>query len=230
MKTAKRFYKTVDVIALDDGFGVTLDGRRLKTPGKKPLFVEHSKTAQLIANEWDAQQDHIRPETMPVTRLVNVAIELAPVNRGALIEEARKYAGTDLLCYRAAEPVSLSNRQLEQWDPVLDWAKGQGISLKTTQTVLAIEQDPDALDKVSKFAASLNDLNLTLMVHLTAVYGSAILAMAVLAKHLTGSQAFDLSRLDNLYQIEQWGEDEEALEIATNMAAEVTALCEILEI
>lgn len=228
MKSAKRFYKIVDVAEFDNGFGVTLDGRRLKTPGKTPLHVSSIQTAQLIAREWDAQYENIRPETMPVTRLVNVSIELTPNNRDSLVTEARKYAGTDLLCYRASEPVSLSIRQAEQWDPILDWARDQGIHLVTTQAVLAIDQRDDALNKVAEFAAGLDDLKLTLMVHLTAVFGSAILAMSVMERHLTGSQAFALSRLDNLYQIEQWGEDEEAAEIAANLAAEVAALCEIL--
>lgn len=229
MKSAKRFYKTVAVLELDGNFGVTLDGRRLKTPGKKPLSVSKEKTARLIAAEWDAQETDIRPETMPVTRLVNVSIELTPDNRDALIAEARKYAGTDLLCYRVSDPVTLSNRQKEHWDPVLAWASERGISLRTTPTVLAIDQDELALANVANYAASLNDLNLTLLVHLTAVFGSAILAMAVLERHLTGSQAFDLSRLDNIYQIELWGEDEEAAEIAANLAIEIAALCEILE-
>lgn len=229
MKTAKRFYKSVDVTQVETGYGVTLDGRRLKTPGKNPLWVSKQHIAELIAREWDAQQDDIRPETMPVTRLVNVSIELTPDNRDKLVAEARKYAGTDLLCYRASEPVSLSNRQKEQWDPVLDWARDRNIGLETTQSVLAIDQSEESLDKVAEFAAGLNDLDLTLMVHLTAVFGSAILAMAVIERHLSASQAFDLSRLDNLYQIEQWGEDEEAAEIAANLADDVSALCQILE-
>jgi len=229
VKAAKRFYKEVAVARLESGFGITLDGRKLKTPGKKPLIVESERVARLIADEWDAQAKEIKPETMPVTRLVNVSIELTPDNRDKLASEARKYAGTDLLCYRASEPVTLSQRQAEEWDPVLDWAKARGISLKTTDAVLAIEQNPAALDKVADYARTLDDLRLTLLVHLTAVYGSAILAMAVLEKHLSGSQAFDISRLDNLYQIAQWGEDEEAAEIAANLTAEVSALCEILE-
>lgn len=229
MSKAKRFYKKVAVAPLESGFGITLDGRSLKTPGKQALYVDTAHIAQLVAEEWDAQDETIRPETMPVTRLVNVALELTPHNRDKLAEEARNYAGTDLLCYRAAEPVALARRQAEGWDPVLSWAKSEGITLKTTDSVIAIEQAPESLDVVARFAETLDDLKLTLFVHLTAVFGSAILSMAVLKKHLTGSQAFDLSRLDNLYQIEHWGEDEEAAEIAANLAVEVKALCRILE-
>lgn len=229
MKAAKRFYKDVTTESVKGGFGVFLDGRRLKTPGKTELVVASDHLVGLIAAEWDAQIDHIKPETMPVTRLVNVTLELTPDNRDKLADEARNYAGTDLLCYRAEKPVRLTQRQAELWDPLLDWARGRSIDLMVTDTVIAIEQPDASLDAVAKYACTLDDLNLTLYVHLTAVYGSAILAMAVMEDHISGSQAFELSRLDNQFQMEQWGEDEEAAEITANLAAEITALCRILE-
>jgi len=228
MKAAKRFYKDVTTGVLEDGFGVMLDGRVLKTPGKKILVVAQKAHADLVAQEWDAQIDDIRPETMPVTRLINVAIEHTPDNRDRLVDEARRYAGTDLLCYRAEAPIELTELQAEKWDPVLDWAAKIGIELKTTNAVLAIEQNPQSLDAVGAYASAKNDLNLTLLVHLTAVFGSAILGMAVMENHLTGARAFELSRLDNLYQIKQWGEDEEAAENTARLESEVIALCKII--
>ena len=120
MNTAKRFYKKVETAALEQGFGVHLDGRVLKTPGKRPFVVEHDYVAQLVAAEWDAQIDTIQPETMPVTRLVNVSIELTPDNRDKLAVEARNYAETDLLSYRAESPIELMERQAESWDPLLE--------------------------------------------------------------------------------------------------------------
>ncbi len=229
MKTAKRFYKAVTTANEGNRFAVLLDERKLKTPGKLPLVTSSKYIAKLIAAEWDAQVEKIRPETMPVTRLVNVSIELTPDNRDKLADEAKRYAGTDLLCYRATDPTGLTNRQNELWNPVLDWAAEKDITLETTQSVIAIEQNPDSLDQVARYAVKLNDLDLTLFVHLIAVFGSAILAMAVMEKHLSGQEAFTLSRLDSLYQIEHWGEDEEAAETAANLEAEVIALCKILE-
>lgn len=226
--TPKRFYKDVSIASDGNKFLIHLDGRALKTPGKQTLCVTDQNVAHIIAAEWDAQGDQIKPENMPVTRLVNVAIELTPTNRPKLIEETKSYAGTDLLCYRAREPESLVKRQNFLWDPVLDWARDLGINLTSTNSVIAIEQDPKSLQAVGDYAETLNDVHLTLLVHLTAVFGSAILAMAVMQKHLTGSQAFELSRLDNLWQIEHWGEDDEARDNAKNLAAEVKALCKII--
>ncbi len=229
MQGAKRFYKSAVTTVLKDGYGVHLDGRTLKTPGKKTLKVNSEFVAGLVALEWESQIETIKPETMPVTRLVNVSVDFTPHNRDKLALEARNYGGTDLLSYRAKTPAELAERQAAGWDPLLDWAADRGIKLATTQAVLAIPQDEDVLQKITDYALTLKDLHLTLFVHLIAVYGSTVLSMAVMEKHISGSQAFELSRVDNLYQIEQWGEDEEAAEIAANLSAEVSALCRILD-
>jgi len=228
-KVAKRFYKDVTTAQAEGGWLVQLDGRTLKTPGKVTLLIPNQKAAQLVAAEWNTQAEHIRPETMPVTRLLNVAVEQTPENRDALIAEARKYAGTDVLCYREGEMRLQAKEQAAKWDPVLAWAAQQGVTLKATDSLMAIEQDEAALEAVAEFASGLNDMPLTLFVHLVAVYGSAILAMAVMKSHLTGEQAYELSRLDELWQIKYWGEDEEAKERSDAIRVEVKALCELLE-
>ena len=228
-KVAKRFYKEVDIKAVEAGWHILLDGRTLKTPGKIILLVPSEKAAQLIAAEWDAQTEHIRPETMPVTRLLNVAVEQTPDNREALIAEARKYAGTDVLCYREGEVRLHAEEQAKKWDPVLAWAAEQGVALKSTESLIAITQDDVALNAVAEFASSLANMPLTLFVHLVAVYGSAILAMAVMKRHLTGEEAYELSRLDEIWQIKYWGEDEDAKERSDAIRVEVNALCELLE-
>ena len=225
----KRFYKAVDIAPAESGFCVHLDGRPLKTPAKNLLWSDRRWVAELIAKEWDAQDEIIRPETMPVTRLVNVTLEVTPSNRDKLVSEARSYGGTDLLCYRAADPESLVARQAKQWDPVLKWASGRDIKLVPTQSIRAIGQSEQSLENIAAYASRKDDLDLTLLVHLTAVYGSVILAMAVMERHLSGQDAFTLSRLDALYQIEQWGEDEEAAEAAKAVEDEVIALCRIIE-
>lgn len=228
-KFAKRFYKDVSVAQGEGGWIVQLDGRTLKTPGKITLLIPQEKAAQLIAAEWDAQTEFIRPETMPVTRLLNVAVEQTPDNRDALIAEARKYAGTDVLCYREGEVRLHHEEQAAKWNPILAWAAEQGVALIITDSLIAIEQDEGALDAVAKFASGLKNMPLTLFVHLVAVYGSAVLAMAVMKTHVTGEDAYELSRLDELWQIKYWGEDEEAKERSESIRAEVIALCELLE-
>ena len=224
----KRFYKKVATAKADDGWTVLLDGRTLKTPGKLPLIAKSKTHAKLIAAEWDAQDDIIKPHLMPVTRLYNVALERTPENRDMLIAEVKKYAGTDLLCYRSEFPQSLAELQAGKWDVWLEWARGQGIDLKTRQGIVALEQDKSALKRVSEMAAEFDDLGLTLLAHLNAVYGSAILALAVMKGALSAEKAYELSRLDFDYQAEHWGQDDEAIELAELTRTEVIALSKLL--
>jgi len=227
---AKRFYKTVSVEASEDGWRVLLDGMQVRTPGKMKLVLSSKAMAEIVAAEWDAQTDRINPTTMPVTRLANVACEQTPLRRDDLVVEAVRYAKTDLICYRASQPRILVERQAEAWDGWRDWGQEQGVVLNITNSVTAIEQPAEALERVRAFAESLDDLSLTLFVHLIAVYGSVVLAMAVMKRALDPAEAFDLSRVDHAYQIELWGEDEEQAEIDAALREETKILGNLLEI
>jgi len=227
-RLAKRFYKSVTVDGADTQWQVLLDGMQLRTPGKIKLSVPTKRLAEMIAAEWDAQADRINPSLMPVTRLVNVALEQTPSRRTDLFAEARRYAETDLICYRAPEPRILKERQSVVWDKWHEWAARQGVELHTTESLQAIDQPEDSLAEVERFAGSLDDFSVTLFVHFTAVFGSVVLAMAVMAGELTAADAFDISRVDAIYQIELWGEDEEQAEITDALREETTTLGTIL--
>ena len=229
-RLSKRFYQDVTVEGEGREWRVLLDGMQLRTPGKLKLSVPSKALAEKLAGEWEAQDERINPSVMPITRLINVAVEQTPDKRGDLIAEARRYAETDLLCYRAPQPRILQERQAEAWDKWRDWAAAQGVDLKTTESLSAISQAESSLAAVETYAANLDDIRLTLFVHLIAVYGSVILAMAVMLSKLSGKAAFDLSRIDAIYQIELWGEDEEQAEITAALRAETHVLSEILEI
>ena len=227
-RLAKRFYKSVTVEGADREWQILLDGKQLRTPGKIKLSVPSKPLAEMIAGEWEAQTDRINPSLMPVTRLVNVAVEQTPSRHADLIAEARRYAETDLICYRAPEPRILKERQSAAWDKWQAWAAEQGVNLSKTESLQAIEQPDESLAAVEDFALSLDDLPLTLFVHLTAVFGSVVLAMAVMQGELTAVEAFDISRVDAVYQIELWGEDEEQAEITAGLRAETIALGSVL--
>ena len=229
-RLSKRFYQDVTVEGEGREWRVLLDGMQLRTPGKLKLSVPSKALAEKLAGEWEAQDERINPSVMPITRLINVAVEQTPERRQDLIAEARRYAETDLLCYRAPQPRMLKERQAEAWDEWREWGAAQGVDLKTTESLNAISQEEASLRAVETYAASLADLQLTLFVHLIAVYGSVILAMAVMQTELSGVAAFDLSRVDAVYQIELWGEDEEQAEITADLREETHVLSEILEI
>ena len=230
----KRFYEsvTVDKIVEDDAVAwrVLLDGRQIRTPGKLLLTFPTKTLAQRVAGEWEAQDERINPSLMPLTRLFNVATEQTPSRSEDLFVEARRYAATDLISYRAPNPRILKERQSAAWDVWQDWAAAQGITLNVTDALQAIEQPEGSLDAVEAFARHLDDVRLTLFVHLIAVYGSVVLSLAVLKGALSAEAAFDISRVDADYQIELWGEDEQQADITNALRAETIALGGILEI
>ena len=196
---AKRFYKSVSTRHSEGRYNVLLDERVLKTPGKMAFSLPTEALAKTVAEEWDAQREKIEPSKMPLTRLLNVALEQTPSRRPDLLDEARRYTSTDLLCYRAPEPRILRERQSEEWDKWLAWAKSRGVDLVSTQSLIAIVQPESAYETISDYVESLEDIRLTLFMHFTAIFGSVILAMAVIEKALSAEDAFDLSRLCLLY-------------------------------
>jgi len=227
---AKRFYKEVGTSPKGAGFVVTLDNRVLKTPGKQALLIDSPLRAKLVAAEWQAQEEDIKPETMPCTRLMNVACELTPSRRPELIKEFCSYCETDLLCFRADAPHDLAERQAQKWQPILDWAaREHGVSLLVTSGVTALPQPKISLIAAASYAEKLSHTDLTLLLHMTASFGSGVLALAALEKHVDMETAYHTSRLDEVFQNERWGEDEEAVARNENIRSELLKLANLIQ-
>lgn len=221
----RKFYKQVAVAEHADGFTVTLDGRTLKTPGKRVFVLPTRALAEACTAEWDRQVKFIRAETMPLTRLCNVAIDHTHKARAELAAQVAKFGETDLLSHRAEGPGSLVRRQAAAWDPLLAWsAETLGASLRAGGGILALEQKPEALAALEGYAARLDDFRLTGLAHAAGLATSAVIACAMAAGRLTGAEAFAAAALDDLYQLETWGEDEEARQRLNNQRAEYDAL------
>ena len=226
----KRVYKRVEVAELPEGFTVHLDGRSVRTPAGKPLVVPvHRPLVQVIAQEWDAQSEIIRPSTMPITQLAATALDRVDPERPAILDHLVAYAETDLLCYRAQSPRELNQRQHESWQPILDWLHGEtGARLQVTETILAVDQPDDALSAIRQTFLSLDLWRLTAAQAAAAAAGSAVLSLALVKGHLNGQQVFDLSQLDETWQVEHWGDDEEAAQRRQNLHKDIMAAGRLL--
>lgn len=206
----KRFWRQAGVRPQGDGFGIVLDGRQARTPARHPLTVPTSALAGALAAEWDAQGEEVDPLAMPLTRLATTVLDLMPERRGDAIEEAAGFAATDLLCYRAAEPRDLAERQQAVWQPWLDWALRQHDSpLAVTDTVTAVEQPPASLRSLRAAVERLDDWRLVGLHAAATLTGSIVLALALEAGDLDPEAAFRLACLDELYEIGRWGQEEE---------------------
>src|SRR5436309_6971058 len=207
----KRVYKQATARAAEGGWGVALDNRPMRTPAKHELIVPSAALAEAIAAEWDAQQDEIRPATMPLTRLAATAIDRTRTQRELVAAEAANYAGTDLVCYRAEHPPALIARQHAQWQPLIDWAMQRyDAALAVTSGIVPRPQSPAALKAFAAAVAAQDDLRLTALHAMTAACGSLVIALALLERHIDAAVAFAVSQLDETFQIEAWGEDAEA--------------------
>ncbi|WP_424968067.1 ATP12 family chaperone protein [Dinoroseobacter sp. S375] len=212
----KRFWTDAAVLACGEGYEVQLDGRSVKTPLKTRLVVPTEAFAQKIAAEWQAQDELIDPKTMPFTRAANAALDKVTVQRVEVADMLAAYGGTDLLCYRATDPEGLRTRQAAGWDPLLDWAsETYGARLQVTAGIVPVDQSPEALARLSAAVHSYAPFALTGLHDLIAISGSLVLGLAVARGRLTAEEGFDLSRIDENWQIEQWGEDEEEAELVS---------------
>ena len=222
----KRFWK--EAAAGPEGEGgwpVLLDGRRARTPAGAPLRLSTRALAELIAAEWAAQPEVFDYGDMPATRLAFTVIERVPAAREATVDEAARYAGSDLLCYFADSPRSLAERQAREWEPVLAWAEEElGLRFNRTAGVIHCPQPPETLERTRELVAALDEPRLAAVAFGTPLLGSVVLALAVQRGRLTGEQAFDLSRLDEAHQEEQWGVDEEAAARTKRMRGEAVML------
>jgi len=222
----KRFYTTVSIGATEDGgHAILLDGRTVRTPAKQPLTVPTQAVAELLAAEWDAQKENIDPATMPVTRLANTAIDGVSKDIRAVFDDILNFAGTDLLCYRASEPEGLVARQSERWDPVITWAADKlGARFILAEGVVHQVQPRAAINGVAEaLRAYATPLGLACLHTITTLTGSALLAIAFAEKQLSADEAWALAHLDEDWQIEHWGTDDEAFQRRENRWREMQA-------
>lgn len=208
---ARRFWTEVQLVAVGDNFSIQLDGRPVRTPAKADLILPTRAFAEAVEAEWTAQGDLIDPRAMPFTRTANSAIDNVARHQPQIAEMIAEYGTTDLLCYRAEAPMELIARQCAEWDPLLDWAdKTFGARLRVGAGVMHVPQPHSSLAALSKQVHQLDPFRLAALHDLVALSGSLVIGLAGLRGYLRAEALWALSRIDEQWQIECWGEDEEA--------------------
>ncbi len=210
----KRFWREVSILVEPAGFGLALDGRPARTPGRRPLTAPHERAAAALAGEWRDVGDRLDPGAMPLTRLLNSAIDGVADHEAAVRADIVKYAGSDALCYRAAEPVKLVERQSVVWDPVLDWFRDEtGARFALAEGLMFVAQPPEALAAVGKLVDGVSAPHQLAALHsITTLTGSALLALALERRAFSPDAVWVAAHVDEDVQMEIWGADDEALE------------------
>ncbi|HVZ10436.1 ATP12 family chaperone protein [Rhodopila sp.] len=211
----KRFWEVATIEAEADGYSIHLDGRPIRLPGGNVLTLRPERLARAIADEWQqaglAKGGEMSFENTPLTRLAGTAQERIAPNPDPTIDAIARYGESDLLCYRAESPQALVDRQAASWQPWLDWiARAHGAPLRVTAGVGYIKQHHDSIDTLKRIVAAQDAYVLAGLGIAVPALGSLVLGLALAQGALDADTAADLGALDELFQVELWGEDEEA--------------------
>jgi chaperone required for assembly of F1-ATPase len=210
---AKRFYGQVEVREAAGGqHALTLDGRAARTPGRNPLAAASRAVMLKVAAEWERQRDTIEPADMPLTRLLNSAVDGVSRTMAETRADVLKYAASDLLCYRAEEPEELAERQRLAFDPILAWAaEALGARFVLAAGVTHVEQPGKSIEAIRAALEDVGDpVALGALSAMTTLSGSALLALAVARGRLSPEEAWRAAHVDEDFEIERWGKDAEA--------------------
>jgi chaperone required for assembly of F1-ATPase len=228
----KRFYKHASAAATagEGGFAVLLDDKPVKTPVRRALAAPSRPLADGIAQEWEAQETVIEPALMPLTRLANAVIDAVADHAGAVTDEVAKYLGSDLLCYRADSPPGLVALQAKHWDPVIDWARDKlGARFVLVEGIVYVAQPDDTITAAR--AAIPRDLwRLGAVASLTTITGSGLLALALAHDAIEPAAAWAAAHVDEDWQMEYWGRDDQALERRAYRLADFEAAVSVLKL
>ena len=206
----KRFYRQAAVASGDAGFEIALDARPVRTPGRAPLAVPTRELAEAIADEWNAQGDKVDPRFMPLTGLANGAIDRVAADKAAFAHGLALFGESDLLCYRAEGPAPLVRRQSELWDPILDWAvRRYDVAFETVSGIIHRKQPAATIDRLRQAVETRTPFELAGLSPLVTISGSLLIALALAEKAIGVDQAWKAGTLDEQWQIDQWGEDDE---------------------
>ncbi len=211
----KRFWQQAHVAAAEGGYTVTLDKRPLKTPLNRPLIVPTEALAAEIAAEWQAIEGKVDHSKMPYTRFAHAGLDQAADERAGIIAKTALYGETDLLCYRAEAPQELVARQAAAWDPLLQWsAETLGAPLVTTAGIVHVAQPEASLETLTAHVQPFERFALKALYDWVTISGSLLIGLAVAKGRLSAAEGWALSRVDEDWQEEQWGVDDEAKALA----------------
>jgi chaperone required for assembly of F1-ATPase len=220
----KRFFEAAGIKEREGAFVLTLDGRPALTPARHPVAVPTRPLGEALAEEWQAQGAVIDPSAMPLTRLVNSAIDGVAHSMSEVTDDIAKYVAADLIVYRAGEPERLAAEQAATWDPILAWAYDTlGARFLLSEGVTFVAQPETAVSALKSRIAAASPFRLAALHVMTTLTGSALIALAHAAGRLTTKEAWAAAHVDERFQERVWGEDQEAMQRRARREADFIA-------
>lgn len=226
----KRFWKDVALRETAGGWSIALDERLLNTPARATLAVGSGALAEAIADEWRDCGNEIDPGAMPLTGLANAAIDHVAAAPERFTADLAQYAGGDLLCYRAEHPPKLVAAQAAAWDPLLDWARRRfGVEFVVTAGIVHVPQPADTIARLTE-ALPRDAFALAALSPIVTIGGSLVTALAWFERAIDLDTAWAAVSLDDRWQIEQWGADDEAVAALASRRNDVAAATRFLDL
>jgi chaperone required for assembly of F1-ATPase len=231
----KRFWDTASIAPADAGYTILLDGRPMHLPGGAVLRIDHQSLALAIADEWQAagggKGGEMSFADTPLTRLAGTALHRVAPDPLPVVDAIARYAESDLLCYRAERPEELVTRQMQAWQPWLDWAAtAYDAPLRVGSGVAYVKQHRGSIAALRGAVAALDVPALAALGVAVPALGSLVLGLAMAEGRLDAATAHELGVLDELFQAEQWGEDAEAAARRAAIAADVALAARFLQL
>ena len=218
----KRFYKDVSVLKQGKMYVVLLDGKTIKTPQKSLCLLPTRAMADAVAKEWEDQDKDIDPVSMPITKMINTAIDRVAVRRSEITTELVNFAGSDQICYRADNPQELVELQNKIWNPLSRrMLEIHNIELKFTTGIVFQEQDPKHLLKIRNLSEDIEDDALMAFCGMATVCGSIIIGLNLFEGHISTDEAWEAGHLDENFQVLKWGRDQDADDRRANLKDEL---------
>ncbi len=226
----KRFYKQAACVKVDKNFAIELDGRPVKTPARNLFHLPTSQLAEAVAEEWAAQGEDIDPATMPLTALAQGALDQVAHERDRIINRIAAFADSDMLYYRGDDSQqALADHQAEKWDPLLDWARQRyDVSFTLTHGIIHKSQSEQTIARLSDAVKSQDDFTVAAMLSLVGLAGSLAAVLALVEEVYDAETLWPLMNLEELWQEEQWGRDDLAVETRAIKQAEFFAAVQFL--
>ncbi len=207
----KKFWKKVSIKKTSpNSFEIMLDERILQTPLKRELVLPNLNLTKEIVKEWDQVSKNINTESMILYGLISTSLDKIIDNRNSYIDDILDYIDTDLICYRAENPKELVELQKNKWDPIiLLIEKYIGTKVQVFRGILPKKQHITVHSKLNNIINQFNNFEISALHRITSITGSIFLSLCVLKKDISKNEVFELSFLDELWQAENWGFDEE---------------------
>lgn len=223
----KRFWKEVTVEPEGDGWQVALDGRRLKTQGKRAQVVPSRALADLLASEWAMQGEEVDPAGFVHRDMTDYAIDMIATGEDDVVAKLLGFMETDTLCYRADPDEALYRRQLEMWEPLVTaFEAREGVKVERASGVLHRPQPAETLATLKARLEELDPLVIAPLFTLTSLAASLVVGLAALEDGAGPEALWNAANLEEDWQIELWGADHEAMALRERRLGEFTRTLE----